>query len=288
MKVAFIGLGIMGSRMAENLLKNKVKLTVFNRSPEPLEKLKAKGAITAKNLTEAVKEADVVFTMLSAPDAVEQVMFGEQGCLSNMKENALWADCSTVNPSFSVLSQKEAAKQKVRFLDTPVAGSKLPAESGELVFLVGGEHNDLVEIEFMLSFMGKKVIYAGDAGKGTALKMLINAQLAESMLIFSENLLLGEQLGFSKDFLLGILPNLPVSAPFLKAKAELIRENDFETHFPLEWMHKDLGLVNQTASEVGKSLYIGELSQTIYNKAKENGYARKDFSSIYEFLSLIK
>lgn len=283
MKVTFIGLGIMGQRMASNLLKNKAELTVFNRSPDPIQQLQEMGATAAKSYAEAVHDADVVFTMLSAPDAVKQVMFGNDGCLVNMKENALWADCSTVNPSFSIKSNMEAEKHAVRFMDCPVAGSKIPAEKAELVFLVGGNEKDFKEIEPLLSFMGKKILHAGDSGKGTSLKMLINAQLAESMLIFSENLVLGEKMGFSKDFLLDILPNLPVTAPFLKAKAELIKAADVETHFPLEWMHKDLKLVNQTAAEVGEKLPIGELSQYIYKKAKNAGYARKDFSAIYQF-----
>ncbi|HKJ43043.1 MAG TPA: NAD(P)-dependent oxidoreductase [Sunxiuqinia sp.] len=283
MKVTFIGLGIMGQRMATNLLKNKVDLTVFNRSPEPVEQLAKMGATAAKSYVEAVRGADIVFTMLSAPDAVKQVMFGDNGCLKNMKKDALWADCSTVNPSFSIESNKEAEKHGIRFMDTPVAGSKIPAEKAELVFVVGGNEQDIKEIESLLSHMGKKILHAGEAGKGTSLKMLINAQLAESMLIFSENLVLGEKMGFSKDFLLEILPNLPVTAPFLKAKAGLIKTADFETHFPLEWMHKDLTLVNQTASEVGESLPIGELTQFIYEKAKNSGFARKDFSAIYQF-----
>ena len=212
-------------------------------------------------------------------------MFGSSGCLASMKENSQWADCSTVNPSFSLQSKEEAEKRKIRFMDSPVAGTKLPAEKGELVFLVGGNQNDMKEIEPFMSYMGSKILHVGEAGKGTSLKMLVNAMLAESMLIFSENLLLGESMGFPKDYLLEILPSLPVTAPFLKAKAQMIGENNFDTQFPLEWMHKDLRLVNQTASEVGNSLPIASLSQELYKEAKEGGFARTDFSAIYQYLS---
>lgn len=285
MKVTFLGLGIMGSRMAGNLLNNNVDLTVFNRSPEPVKNLKAEGAKTADNFSDAAKEADVVFTMLSTPEVVAKVMFGEEGCLHSMKENALWVDCTTVNPSFSKESDKQARKQKVRFMDAPVAGSKPQAESASLTILAGGSNNNFKEVETLLSFMGEKVVHVGEVSKGTSLKMLINAMLGESMLIFSETLAMGEKIGFSKDFLLDTLPDLPVIAPFTKAKAELIRNNNFEPQFPLEWMLKDFNLVLKTAGENGVNPQLASLVRDLFNEANEKGFSRKDFSAIYQHLA---
>ena len=125
MKVTFIGLGIMGSRMAKNLLKKGIKLTVFNRSAGPAQELKQAGAAVAKSYRAAVEGADVVFTMLSSPEVIEQVAFAEDGFVAAMKKNAVWVDCSTVNPSFSLYERDIAGKYGVRFVDAPVARRRI-------------------------------------------------------------------------------------------------------------------------------------------------------------------
>lgn len=285
MKITFLGLGIMGSRMAENLLKNKVDLTVYNRSEAPMKELEVKGAKVADSFISAVEEADIVFTMLSTPEVVEKIMFGEKGCLASMKKDALWVDCSTVDPAFSKQSEKEAAIRNIRFVDAPVAGTKKPAEDGSLVFFVGANKRDFKEIEILLPFMGSKIIHVGETGKGTSLKMLVNAMLAESMHAFSETLLLGEKIGLSKDFLLDTLPNLPVIAPFTKAKVEIIRNQNFDAHFPLEWMEKDLRLVLKTAKENGHEMPMASITKELFEKANKSGLGRDDFSAIYKFLN---
>ena len=143
----------------------------------------------------------------------------------------------------------------------------------------------MLEIEPFLNFMGNKIMHIGETGKGTSFKMLVNSLLAQSMLIFSETILLGEKLGLSKDFLLNTLPNLVVSAPFTKAKAEMIRADNYEVQFPLEWMHKDLHLVALTAYENNQPLCLANIAKELYAKAKQSGLGREDFAAIYKFLN---
>lgn len=285
MKVAFIGLGIMGSRMAKNLLKNEVVLTVFNRSIEPVHEMEKLGALAAGSLHEAVAGADIVFTMLSSPEIVERVALGADGFVADMKDDAIWVDCSTVNPSFTIRAAKTAENHRVRFVEAPVAGSKPQAENAELVFFVGGDKSDLETIQNLLYFMGNQILQVGDTGKAASLKMLVNALLAQSMLAFSETVLLGEKLGLSKDFLLDTLPNLVVCAPFTKAKAEMIRADDYEVQFPLELMHKDLHLAAVTAYERNQPLLSANLAKELFGAAKQRGLGRADFAAIYKFLS---
>lgn len=285
MQVTFIGLGIMGSRMAFNLLKGGVDLTVFNRSEAPLKKLAQQGASTAESCRQAVQNADLVMTMLATPEAVEEVALSAKGFVSAMKPHAIWVDCSTVNPSFSLRSARTARTQRVRFIDAPVAGSKPQAQNGELVFLAGGDADDLKSVEKVLLMMGTRIVHVGETGKGACLKMLVNALLAQSMLAFSETVLLGETLGLSRNFLLDTLPGLPVSAPFLKAKAELIREDDYDALFPLELMHKDLHLAALTAYEHNQPLTSANLAKEIYAAAKKSGLGRQDFAAVFKFLS---
>ena len=284
MKIAFIGLGIMGSNMASNLAKNNLNLTVYNRTPKILETIENSNISYAGSIKNAVKDADIVFSMLSTPQVVEEVFFGTEGALNSMKKNAIWADCTTVNPSFSKRAFEEASKYAIRFLDTPVSGSKIPAEKAALIFLVGGEEGTLNEIQPYLNMMGNKVLHIGDIGKGASFKMLVNMMLAQSMLVFSEAILLGEKMGISKDFLLDTVPNLIVSAPFTKLKAESIKSNNYDVQFPLEWMHKDLHLAAITAFEHNQPLFLANLTKELYAGASQSGMGRDDMSAIYKFL----
>ncbi len=284
MKITFIGLGIMGSRMAANLLKNGLEVTVYNRSMEATKLLEKEGAKVAKTPVEAVVDSDIVFSMLSTPEVVTSIFFGKEGVLAGMKKEAIWADCTTVNPSFSLKAAEEAKKQGIRFLDTPVAGTKPQAQNAELVFFVGADKELLAEVEPYLKFMGQKILNIGETGKGASFKMLVNIMLAQSMLIFSESVLLGEKMGIDKDFLLNMLPNLVVSAPFTKFKAEMVRNNNYEVQFPLEWMQKDLHLAAVTAYELNQPLYLTNLTKELYAAANNNGMGRLDFAAIHQYL----
>ncbi len=284
MKITFIGLGIMGSRMASNLIQHGVDITVYNRSKAAIEPLVSAGAKTAESAQLAVKEADIVFSMLSTPEVVKTIFFGEEGALAHMKKEALWVDCTTVNPSFTAAAAVEARDHGIKFMDAPVAGTKPHAEKAELAFFVGGEAEQLERIRPYLEQMGNKIMHAGETGKGAAFKMLVNIMLAQSMLIFSEATLLGEKLGFTKDFLLNTLPNLVVSAPFTKFKAEMVRQDNYEVQFPLEWMHKDLHLAAVTAYELNQPLYLANVTKEVFAEARRKGMGRLDFAAIHRFL----
>jgi 3-hydroxyisobutyrate dehydrogenase-like beta-hydroxyacid dehydrogenase len=284
MKVAFIGLGIMGSRMANNLLKHQVDLIVYNRSIQATQPLAAQGAQVANTPQEAVKEADIVFTMLASPQVVNTLAYGDQGFLQNMQSNAIWVDCSTVSPADSIASAQEAAKHGITFLEAPVAGTKPHAENAELVFFVGGESTPLEKVTPYINMMGKKVVHVGDVGKAASLKILINYLLAQGMLAFAEATIVGEKLGLERNFLLDFLPNLPVAAPFLKAKADNIKHNNNDVQFPLELMHKDLTLFGDTASSQGITGLSTDVSKSLYQEAMDKGLGREDFSAIYQSL----
>src|SRR6266481_2830246 len=141
MKIGFIGLGIMGSRMAANLQKRGHSLVVFNRTREKAEQLLSQGAAWAESPAAVASQVEVIFTMLAHPEAVEEAALGKEGFLSRLAPGQLWIDCSTVNPSFSRKMAAEA--HPIRFLGAPVTGSKTEAALGKLVFWIGGDLADL-------------------------------------------------------------------------------------------------------------------------------------------------
>src|SRR5437588_4561864 len=171
MKIGFIGLGIMGSRMATNLQKHGHSLVVFNRTPEKAEPLVAEGAQWADSPAALSLHVEVIFTMLAHPDAVEAAALGENGFLRYPQPGQIWIDCSTVNPSFSRKMAAAANTRRVVFLGAPVTGSKGQAELGKLTFWVGGERSDLESCWPLLECMGNKIVHCGGPGTGASLKM---------------------------------------------------------------------------------------------------------------------
>ncbi len=283
MKIGFIGLGIMGSRMAKNLIRQGFSLIVHNRTKSRAEPLIELGATWADSPAQLARSVDMLITMLSTPEVVENMALGEQGFLKNLPKGSLWMDCTTVNPSFSRKMAALAEEQHIRFVDAPVAGSKKPAEEGQLLFLVGGKRQDVVFCEPLFKAMGKKHLHVGPAGQGAALKMVFNLLLGQAMAAFAEGLNLGLKLGFEKSFLLDILLQAPVVAPFISGKRQLLESENFAAEFPLRWMQKDLQLASQTAYETGLALPALNVIKEIYALAIQNGLGEKDFSAIARF-----
>ncbi len=286
MNIAFIGLGIMGSRMVANLLKNDVAVTVWNRSKDPVQAAEKLGATAAATAEEAVKEADLVLSMLSNPAVVEALFLGKEGLLQHIPKGALWLDCSTVNPSFSKRVGAAAEALGVRFADAPVAGSSPQAEAAILQFFVGAEEATIAPVRSYLEMMGQKVIAFGSLGKGAAFKMLVNAALAQSMVVFAETIALGEKMGFEQDFLLNTLSQSPVMAGFVKGKVEMMQQGEYPAQFPLELMHKDLHLATVTAYEVEQPIFMAHIAKELFAQAKAKGLGRSDLSAVYEVLKI--
>jgi 3-hydroxyisobutyrate dehydrogenase/glyoxylate/succinic semialdehyde reductase len=283
MKIGFIGLGIMGSRMAANLQKHGYALVVFNRTRAKAQPLLDKGASFAESPAKLAEQVDLLFTMLAHPDAVEQAAVRENGFLNHLKPNALWIDCSSVNPSFSKKMATAAAARQVRLVDAPVTGSAPVAADANLVFWVGADGADLETIRPLLLCMGSRIVHAGGRGMGTSMKMVINLLLGTGMAAFAEAMALGEGLGISRKMLFDSLLGMPAVAPFLASKREKIESGNYEAEFPLRWMQKDMHLASVSAYESGVAMPLTNVTKEIYRLAMRGGHDTKDFSAIYEF-----
>ncbi|RKN83311.1 NAD(P)-dependent oxidoreductase [Ulvibacterium marinum] len=284
--IGFIGLGIMGSRMARNLQKAGYGLTLFNRTKSKAKDLLAQGAKWANSPKEVVLDNNIIITMLSTPEAIREVALGKNGFLKTMSKENVWVNCSTVNPSFAKEMAGEAKEKGIAYVDAPVAGTKEPAEKGELVFLVGGDTEVMAKLKPLIRIMGKKIIPLGNIGQGSHMKMLINLLLAQSMLAFGEAMALGKETGLTEETLFNVLLNVPVTAPFLKAVRPKLENGDYEPNFPLQWMQKDLHLASLTAYELNVAMPSLNIAKEIFAQAKQNGYGAKDFSSIYDYLKI--
>ena len=285
MQIGFIGLGIMGSRMAANLQKAEHGLKIYNRTKEKAEALIKEGAKWCDTPAQLAQNVDILFTMLAHPDAVNQLAFGDDGYMENMKASAIWVDCSTVNPSFSKAMAADAQKRQIRYVDAPVLGTKKPAQEGQLVFFAGGKKEDIETLKPYFKIMGKAVNHVGDQGMGASFKMVVNLLVAQNILIFSEAIALGRALGFSQEILFDMLLDGPMAAPYLSLKRLKIEEGIYEADFPLKWMHKDLHLVTLTAYETGVALPTTNAAKEVFLQAKKSGLGEKDFAAILDYLS---
>jgi 3-hydroxyisobutyrate dehydrogenase/glyoxylate/succinic semialdehyde reductase len=270
--------------MADNLLSAGYDVAVWNRSREKAAELERQGAHFLEP-QQLAAESPVVMTMLAHPQAVSETMFGDTGALGAMQEGSLWIDSSTVQPSFSILSGEQADQRGVRFMEAPVAGSKAPAEKGELLFLVGGRRADYEELYPLLKVMGKEAKYMGSRGKGTAMKMSVNYMLALSMAGFSEAASMAQAAGISRKDVFDTLLGGPVAAPFLSGKREKMEQGDGEPEFPLKWMHKDLHLASLTAYELELPMFLANTTKELFAAADAYGYGNSDFSSLYAYLN---
>jgi 3-hydroxyisobutyrate dehydrogenase/glyoxylate/succinic semialdehyde reductase len=285
LKVGFIGLGIMGSRMAANLRAHHYELSVFNRTRDKAESLLGEGATWGDSPAAVAGGADVLFTMLAHPEAVADAALGGRGFLNALRPASIWVNCGTVNPSFAREMEGQAAARRVRYLDAPVTGSKDAAAKGDLMFLVGGDATDLEVCRPLLACMGSRIVHVGGPGLGSALKMVNNLCGALAMAAFAEGAALGQALGVSRQIMFDTLIGGPMVAPLISAKRAKIEREDYAPDFSLRWIHKDLHLASISGYEAGVPLPVTNVAKEIYELAMREGYADQDFAALYAFVN---
>jgi len=286
MNIGFIGLGIMGSRMAANLQRHGHALAVYNRTREKAAPLLAQGATWSDSPAALAESAEVIITMLAHPEAVREAALGPEGFLSRLAPGRFWIDCSTVNPSFSREMAERARARGVRFLDAPVTGSKDQAALGTLIFWVGGAAADLEACRPLLEALGGRIVPCGESGRGAALKLVTNQLLGTTMAAVAEGLVLGEALGLSRELLFEALLGGQAAAPFLKLKRGRMETGNYQpADFPLHWLQKDLHLAAVSAYETGAAMPLTNVAKEVYRLAIRQGHGTEDFSAIYGFLA---
>ncbi|OLE97861.1 MAG: 6-phosphogluconate dehydrogenase, partial [Cyanobacteria bacterium 13_1_20CM_4_61_6] len=246
-------------------------LVLFNRTRAKAEPLLGPCGTFSDSPAKLAEQVDVLFTMLANPDAVEQAALGPDGFLNHLRPDALWIDCSSVNPSFSKKMAAEAARRKVRFVDAPVTGSAPAAAEAKLVFWVGADPADLERIRSLLLCVGSKIVHTGGHGTGTSMKMVVNLLLGNAMAAFAEGMALGEGLGLSSKMLFDSLLGTPSVAPFLASKRQKIERGNYEAEFPLRWMQKDMHLATVSGYESGVAIPVANAVKELYRLAMREG-----------------
>src|SRR3954447_12371044 len=275
MRVAFLGLGIMGQPMATNLVKAGHEVAVWNRTPGKI----VEGARSAASPAEAAQGAEVVWLCVSDTAAVESVLFGPDGVERSLTEGMIIADSSTISPSATTKFAERVQGKGVQWVDSPVTGSKTGAEGGTLLFIVGGEEQAIEKLKPLYAAMGKKIFRMGEVGKGQSAKLVMNLQIALIYEGFAEALTLGAKLGVDAENLMPLIQASMVRSGVVEYKAPFVLGRDFAANFPLKLMSKDIRLALDAAKEVRVKLPGLETVEEIYEMAIEDGHADLDYAA---------
>jgi len=280
MRVAFMGLGIMGRSMAANLVKAGHEVRVWNRTAGR----DVEGARTAATPAEAAQDAEVVWVCVSDTKAVERVLFGENGAEAVLAEGMIIADSSTISPSATKRFAAQVKKRGAEYVDAPVTGSKIAAEAGSLIFMAGGDEAALARLQPLFDAMGKQVFHMGETGKGQATKLVMNLQIALIFEGFAEALTLATKLGVELDRLLPLVQASMVKSGVVEYKAPFIVKRDFSPNFPLRLMLKDIHLALEAAREARVRLPGLEAVEEVYDVAAEEGHQDLDYAATLTLL----
>jgi len=280
MRIAFLGLGIMGRPMAANLVKTGHEVLVWNRSARQ----HIEGAHTAVSPAEAATEADVVWTCVADTAAVERVMFAEDGAEQSLREGTIVVDSSTISPSATLRFAERVNARGVHWVDAPVTGSKIGAESGQLIFIVGGAPEPVEYLQPLFKAMGKLVIHIGDTGKGQSAKLCMNLMIALIYEGFAEAFTLGQKLGVDPHKFIELVQASMVRSGVVDYKAPFVLRHDYSPNFPLRLMHKDIHLMLDAAKENRVKLPALETVDEIYELSSEEGWENLDFAATLALL----
>jgi 3-hydroxyisobutyrate dehydrogenase len=242
-RVAVLGLGGMGQPMAANILRAGLPTVVWNRRPDPARRLGEQGAEVAETPADAVRRAEVVITMVTDADAVVSIA-ADQGMLTAMADGAIWAQMSTIGVSATERIARLVREQRpdVILLDAPVAGSRGPAEQGQLVILASGPEDVRDRVAPVFDAIGQRTVWVGPAGAGSRFKLVNNLLLAFIAEGLAESIALGHALGLDRAAVLGALQGSPLVSPWAAEKLQQIGRDDYSAQYPLSLAIKDVKL----------------------------------------------
>jgi 2-hydroxy-3-oxopropionate reductase len=278
--IAWIGLGIMGSPMAENLIKAGYDVTGYTLEQDKLDRLAANGGTAAASIAAAVKDADVVITMVPASPHVEAIAYGADGILENTKSGALLIDMSSITPQTSVDLAKAGAEKGIRVLDAPVSGGEAGAIEAVLSIMVGGEQADFDEAKPILEALGKTIILCGPHGSGQTVKAANQLIVAVNIQACAEAVIFLEKSGVNLEAALEVLNGGLAGSTVLTRKKQNFLTRDFAPGFRIDLHHKDMGIVTDAARNVGAALPVGAVVANLVASLRAQGDGGLDHSAL--------
>ncbi|GCD33905.1 2-hydroxy-3-oxopropionate reductase [Streptomyces chrestomyceticus JCM 4735] len=279
-KIAWIGLGIMGAPMAENLIKAGYPVTGHTLEQDKLDRLAAAGGTPAASIAEAVREADVVVTMVPASPQVEAIAYGPDGILENARRGALLIDMSSITPQTSVDLAAAAAGKGIRVLDAPVSGGEAGAVEAVLSIMIGGTQEDFDAAYPLFEALGKTIVRCGPHGSGQTVKAANQLIVAVNIQACAEAVVFLEKSGVDLSAALDVLNGGLAGSTVLTRKKDNFLNRDFAPGFRIDLHHKDMGIVTDAARAVGAALPTGTLVASLVAALRAQGDGGLDHSAL--------
>jgi 3-hydroxyisobutyrate dehydrogenase-like beta-hydroxyacid dehydrogenase len=279
-RIAFLGLGIMGSRMSRRLLGAGFDLTVWNRTPAKTVEIVQAGAKAASSPAAAAEGAEAVLTMLADPPSVLQTVLGAGGVIEGISRGAILIDLTTVDPATPQKIAQALRDRGASFLESPVTGSKPAAASGELVLMVGGDAATLDRARPVLEPLAKKIVHMGPVGSGARMKLVNNLAIAGAMQALFEGLTLGRKGDLDHGKMLEVLTSGALSSFLLTMKGTAVKDRNFEPNFSVKHMAKDIYLAVEEAHRQRLSLPALSTIHALYESALAQGLGEEDFAAL--------
>ena len=278
-KLGFIGLGNMGSRIAQRLLANGYEVFVNDRNIAKADAIAARGGLVAETILELAGNADVILSCLSNDEAVESVFAGPAGVFAKARPGTIVLEMSTISPESSRDLHQLGAKHGIEVLDVAISGSTPAAEQGTLTLLAGGNQDVFLAAEPIFQAIAKQYFLLGGPGSGTAMKLVVNTLLGISMQAIAEAVVLGETIGLNRERLLEVLSKTAVIAPAHVGKLARVAINDYSPQFPLRLMNKDFQLILNAAADGHIPMPATEAAFRI-NSEELAHHDEEDFSAV--------
>jgi 3-hydroxyisobutyrate dehydrogenase len=283
--VGFVGLGIMGSRMAANLARAGYELTVFNRTRSTAKAWAADhGGTVAATPAEVGAAADLVISMVVDGEQVRSVLLGDDGVAQGAAAGTLCVDMSTIAPAQTLAIGAELARRGLKLLDAPVTGSSPKAQDGTLTIMAGGDAEDFARAQALFEVMGDLVLHVGPLGQGEMVKLINNAVAAANAATVAEALLVGHATGVDLDALVEVMAKGSGGSAMLDLKAAPMRSHDYATLFKLEHMLKDVRLCLDEAQAANVPFDAAARAREVLVAAMARGHADDDFAALVEAL----
>lgn len=281
-RVAFLGLGVMGSGMAGRLLDAGVPLTVWNRHRDKAQALAARGARVATSPADAAADADIVIAMIADDEASKTVWLGQDGALGGARAGTVLIESSTLSPAWIAELASRATDRDCDLLDAPVTGSKTHAASGLLLFLVGGRSEVVARARPILAMMGRDVLHLGPTGAGARLKLVNNFLCGVQAAALAEAMVMIERGGLDRETAMSVLAKGAPGSPLVNAVGPRMTARDYTVNFGLALMHKDLTYACAEADRLGVPLRTAASARDLFSAAITAGRGLDDFSAVIE------
>jgi len=284
-KLGFVGLGVMGGRMAKRLLDSGYAVTGYNRTKSKAEWLLETGMGWEESPRAVAEKADIIFTMVTNTEALQAVTSGPEGILAGLGPGKIYIDMSTVSPAASQALAKQVSEKGAQMLDAPVSGSVSTLEEGKLSIMVGGDRQAFEQVRPVLEMIGPKVTHVGGNGLAVAMKIATNLSLAVQMLAFSEGVLLAEKSGIKRRTAVEVLLNSVIASPMVKYRGPFVLEMPEEAWFDVNMMQKDMDLALELGRQLDVPLPTTAITNELLTAARGMGMAEQDFAVLFNVLA---